>query len=355
MGDDGGSEEQGRDGAVPFDNERLRDNLHLANIHHDGNRPGRAASTGAVSRFVKRLVRRLTSWYVEPALEGQRTFNADITRAVNELERFVILYMEANTGLQRIIAELEAGRRDLEIRLDQLEDVMGRELDHLPLPPKHLQERVVGVYVPGFFTSGFQMYDQFNGVLAKAGRQLSDFSDILDFGCGPGRTLRGLSKLLPSTRLYGTDIDPELIQWLKDNYSSIATFELNPPTPPMPFEDDSFDFVFSVSVFTHLPEEMQFAWLKDTARVTRPGGYLIHTIRAENCFEQINEKQRALVQENGFCYLNIMDTDGLPEFYQTAYHSHDYIRKEWGKYFEVVDIVEYGVAHNQDAVLLRNR
>ena len=39
--------------------------------------------------------------------------------------------------------------------------------------------------------------------------------------------------------------------------------------------------------------------------------------------------------------------------YRAAYHSREYVRREWGRYFEVVDIVEYGVGHNQDEVLLK--
>jgi len=355
MENDDRKQEENPDGAVLFDSDSLHENLYLANIHYDGNRPGEIGrSSKDLASLIKRLARKLTSWYVEPALEGQRVFNADITRTANELERYAASNSAVTRDLGLAIERLEAGRRDLEIRLGQLEDILARETGLLPLPPKHLQERVVGVYVPEFFASGYQMCGQFNDVLGKAGKELSDFTDILDFGCGCGRTLRALAELMPSARLSGTDIDPEAIQWLKDNYDSIARFEVNTPLPPMPFDDDSFDLVLSVSVFTHLPEEMQFAWLEDTARVTRPGGYMIHTIRAENCFEQITEAQRAAVRENGFLFIDVMDTDGLPDFYRTTYHSHDYVRKEWGRYFEIVDILEYGVSHNQDAVLIKN-
>jgi len=42
--------------------------------------------------------------------------------------------------------------------------------------------------------------------------------------------------------------------------------------PPMSYEDNMFDFVYSISIFTHLPEDMQFAWLQELQRITKPGG-----------------------------------------------------------------------------------
>jgi hypothetical protein len=45
----------------------------------------------------------------------------------------------------------------------------------------------------------------------------------------------------------------------------------------------------------------------------------------------------------------------LPDFYQTAFHTHEYIRREWSRHFEVVAIHAKGVGNHQDAVLVRKR
>ena len=140
MENDDRKQEENPDGAVLFDSDSLHENLYLANIHYDGNRPGEIGrSSKDLASLIKRLVRKLTSWYLEPALDGQRVFNADITRTANELERYAASNSAVTRDLGLAIERLEAGRRDLEIRLGQLEDILARETGLLPLPPKHLR------------------------------------------------------------------------------------------------------------------------------------------------------------------------------------------------------------------------
>ena len=57
----------------------------------------------------------------------------------------------------------------------------------------------------------------------------------------------------------------------------------------------------------------------------------------------------------GFYYQKGEVTDGLPEFYRTAYHTHAYIRREWSWHFEVVAIHPQGVSNHHNAVLVRKR
>jgi ubiquinone/menaquinone biosynthesis C-methylase UbiE len=93
-----------------------------------------------------------------------------------------------------------------------------------------------------------------------------------------GRILRPLAELCRTTPLspdpiqwYGTDIDAQTISWCQRHLGSIGKFVLNDIRPPLPFRDQFFDFVFSISIFTHLPEDMQFGWLKDINRVLKTG------------------------------------------------------------------------------------
>ena len=46
--------------------------------------------------------------------------------------------------------------------------------------------------------------------------------------------------------------------------------------------------------------------------------------------------------------------DGLPEYYQSTYHSKNYIHEEYSKLFKIVLYLERGMASYQDAIVLLN-
>lgn len=76
-----------------FDDGPLMEHLHLANAFYDKNMPGEPASErkimGPLFAVLKRLVRRVSSWYLVPSLDSQRLFNAYVTRSINEMKRYL--------------------------------------------------------------------------------------------------------------------------------------------------------------------------------------------------------------------------------------------------------------------------
>jgi SAM-dependent methyltransferase len=247
---------------------------------------------------------------------------------------------------------------DLSILTQQLLWILRQEANIPPPPPKHLQIRVVGGYLPHFIESGYtHLFQLLNQGIKLTGKELKDFKSILDWGCGCGRGIRAFATMLPSCKFYGTHIDPEAIKWLKANYSKFGEFSIAPHLPPLPYEDQKFDLVFGFSVFTHLPEDMQFEWLKELTRITKPHGYAILSTHGENFYKTLSAEIREVINKKGFFHTDFGKNYGrsisLPDFYQTAYHSTDYIRKEWSKYFDVIDIKE--TPNNHDIILLQNR
>src|SRR5439155_14229287 len=103
---------------------------------------------------------------------------------------------------------------------------------------------------------------------------LDDVRAVLDFGCGCGRVTRYFHGL--AGEVAGSDVSDAAIEWCRANLG-FGRFEVNGPAPPLVFEDESFDLVYALSVFTHLTDDLQLAWRDELRRVLRPDGRLLLT------------------------------------------------------------------------------
>jgi ubiquinone/menaquinone biosynthesis C-methylase UbiE len=119
-------------------------------------------------------------------------------------------------------------------------------------------------------------------------------SRVLDVGCGLGRLARALTQHLSPTGVYfGIDVTGSSIDWCTDHYRSYPNFhfihadvfntEYNPTavTPAadysFPLESNSFDFIFSTSLYTHLVLRDADNYLSEMGRVLKRGGRMWNT------------------------------------------------------------------------------
>ncbi len=221
----------------------------------------------------------------------------------------------------------------------------------LPLPPAELMFRVVGIDSPGRFEVGGHVeLLELDRLLAEHGRGVAEFGDVLDFGCGPGRFLRPLHVVAPQARLYGVDQDEEAIDWVRRALPSVEA-AVAPPLPPLSLPDGRFDLIVVFSVFTHLDESYQDAWLAELRRLTRPGGMVVATVHGNSKWEVIRdgpmagepelEGMSAQLDRRGFLHWRGDDwRPFFPDYYHTSFHRPDYIRDRWGRWFDVIDISE---------------
>ena len=175
---------------------------------------------------------------------------------------------------------------------------------------------------------------------------------VLDFGCGSGRTTRFLPLLGSVRQLYGCDIDAAAIGWLNGLHPPICTAFQIGDRPPFPAGLPQFDLILAQSVFTHLPLDLERLWLAEIAKAMKPGGIMALTFHGPGFQRFIPPQQQREFSDTGFMYTNLGLTPGLPEFYQTSFHSLDYIRREWAAYGQVLEVVEYGLG-GQDVALIQ--
>ncbi len=223
--------------------------------------------------------------------------------------------------------------------------------DGLPVPPPGLLFLVAGTADVGWFLrTGKLGFDCLIETLSRNGVEPRELSSVLDFGCGCGRVIR-YWKDWKGTRIHGVDYNLRLVKWCQRNLP-FASFAVNRSEPPLPFATGELDFVYALSVFTHLSESAQVAWMGEMARVIRPGGHLLLTTHGESYLDQLSEKERAAFRSGA---LVVVEEAAEGTNLCNAFHPVEHVRERLARGWEVVDFQPMGARGNphQDLFLLR--
>ncbi|MDR2395567.1 MAG: methyltransferase domain-containing protein [Endomicrobium sp.] len=107
-----------------------------------------------------------------------------------------------------------------------------------------------------------------DGRLLTVLHNISKSSKVLEVGCGFGRILKEVKKQYPDVEAYGIDLDESILQRLPSEINSKVGSILK-----IPYEDNTFDFVFCVEVLEHAID-IENA-IEELFRVTKPGGKVL--------------------------------------------------------------------------------
>lgn len=151
---------------------------------------------------------------------------------------------------------------------------------------------------------------------------LSGDQKILDLACGTATLLIAIKKKHPKISASGLDADAEILKMARRK-TKLARVEINFEqgfSDALPFENESFDRVFSTLFFHHLTLERKRRTLGEILRVLKPGGefhladfalprnksqfVLSKWIRLIDGFETTHDNLRGrlkfLMEQNGF-------------------------------------------------------
>ncbi|MEM6989407.1 MAG: class I SAM-dependent methyltransferase [Myxococcota bacterium] len=98
-------------------------------------------------------------------------------------------------------------------------------------------------------------------------RQVGTGGDALEIGCGTGLIMQRVQGFARSVK--GIDISPGMLEHAKRRGLDVCEGSAT----ELPFDNESFDVVYSFKVLAHISEIDQA--LSEMARVTRPGGHLV--------------------------------------------------------------------------------
>ena len=245
----------------------------------------------------------------------------------------------------RYATDFKLQRRNARFRKQGVED-------GLPLQPPALIDYVSGMRdVEAFYCIGREGLDNISKNLARNGLAIEQFGSVLDFGCGCGRIIRHMGHRFKNVKFFGTDYNPLLIGWCRENLP-FAEFNVNGLADRLAYEDGKFDFAYTISVFTHLPEKECFFWLGELRRVLKPGGYCYITVNGT--FDFRTPKQREAF-DRGEIVVQHASIPGAGPCH--TYHPESYLRRNYADGFDIVDFIPQGQVDTarQDVLLLRKR
>ena len=145
----------------------------------------------------------------------------------------------------------------------------------------------------------------------------SSLQRILDFGVGCGRTARHFYRYITLYEIHGCDVDATPINYIYENMPLIQPL-LSTNAPPLSYESNYFDAIYSVSVFSHLKESSFYAWAEELARILKQRGILIITIHGLHALNITRNKEdvgsigidkdtfhseEAMVSKSGFIWM----------------------------------------------------
>ena len=230
----------------------------------------------------------------------------------------------------------------------------------IPVPPDEIRYRIVSSHIDEktFLESGRQCAEDIINALNLSGIDARDFRDVLDLGCGCSRVLRFLIPFLPQVRFFGCDIDPVAIEWSGKHIPS-AQFALVPHLPPTAYPREQFDFIYGLSVFSHLDLPRQILWLEELQQMLRPGGFLLLTVHGAWAYDAVkatlSKKQDQDFETTGFLFLENISDRVLPEWYQTAIYKEPFARLIFKSGFSMLRYDVLGMGGCQDLLLLQKK
>lgn len=167
-----------------------------------------------------------------------------------------------------------------------------------PIPPEELRRLPSGATGElDFAAYGARAYRVFQ---AASPVPWEGLGKVLDLGCGAGAVARFFTP--ESVDLYAADADREAVAWVRENLPHVKASVVE-PSDDLPYVDDSFDAVYSVSDLTGGDAKAMGARLAEIARVAKPGAPMFLAVYGRHALERaLNEpgiRERLGLDERG--------------------------------------------------------
>jgi SAM-dependent methyltransferase len=224
----------------------------------------RSGVKGAIAYPVKRLLRPLLRWYVEPLAAEQRAFNDAVLKLVDDLYETADLAAAGDESSRRTLVELE----------ERLRRVERRGPGSAPAPAATVAAQPAAAALPDYFAFEARMRGSTAAVRERQRPYVDDFRDaapVLDVGCGRGEFLALLRESGVEAR--GIDADADMVAYARGEGLEVEQADALAYLEPL--ADGSLGGIFAAQVVEHLPPGTLVRLLELASAKLRPGGLLV--------------------------------------------------------------------------------
>jgi len=224
-------------------------------------RPAGGGPKGLVKRFLRKLMR----WYVEPLAADQRVFNDSVLKLVDALSEQADASTAAREQAERLVRELEERLARLERRGPAAGGVAA---------PATVASQPAAASVPDYFAFESRMRGSVESIRERQRGYLDELrqnAPVLDIGCGRGELLGLLREAGVAAR--GIDADADMVAYARGDGLEVEQADL--VTYLEAAADGLLGAIFMGQVVEHLPAPTLVQALRLATVKLRPGGVLI--------------------------------------------------------------------------------
>ena len=223
-------------------------------------RPAGGGPKGLVKRFLRKLMR----WYVEPLAADQRLYNNSVLKLVDALSERADAATASSERAERLLRELE----------ERLTRVERRGSGGAGTPAPVTVAAQPAAALPDYFAFESRMRGSVDAIRERQRRYVDDFRDaapVLDIGCGRGELLALLREAGIEAR--GIDADADMVAFARGEGLDVEQADLLEYLERV--DAGSLGGIFMGQVVEHLPPAVLVRALELAAQKLRPGGVLV--------------------------------------------------------------------------------
>ena len=242
------------------------------------------------------------------------------------------------------------------------------------MPDDDIQLQFTGSKGDAVLLEAFAAYALFRDTYTLHVGPVDHCTAILDFGCGWGRIIRFFLKDAEPSVLWGVDPVEQMIE-ISRRDNRWCNFERIEPEPPTPFPDETFDMIYSFSVFSHMSEDMHRRSLAELERIVKPGGLVMVTTRGRDFIQKCADMRRsrslasyhpgprssasafpdtdtaiAEYDRGDYCFSSLAEKWS---YWGEAAISKDYVLRRWTDRWSLVDYIDDRRSCDQNVIVMR--